>query len=288
MAITKKSTIQAGEEILADAIIAFQESGVMVPLVTTATAPQGAGTVSFPYYTDPASSNVGSGTDGSDYTSTTTRTISKAQATIAEYIVRSDVTDLAVQSSPQNLTSDVGNIIGHELALKADDLLVSLFSGFSQTESAAGTAMTLAHVFGASRQLHAAGSPMPFNMVLSPKSCWGPKGLLQLLINSNSGSQMADNPTSQDALANGFVGRVAGVDVYWSAEIDENVSSGGDAANGVFSKGAMGMGFGSGGPITVEEQRDASARSTEYVGVLNAAAIEIKDTFGVYMLVDVS
>ena len=99
---------------------------------------------------------------------------------------------------------------------------------------------------------------------------------------------MADNPTSQDALANGFVGRVAGVDVYWSAEIDENVSSGGDAANGVFSKGAMGMGFGSGGPITVEEQRDASARSTEYVGVLNAAAIEIKDTFGVYMLVDVS
>ena len=288
MAITKKSTIQAGEEILADAIIAFQESGVMVPLVTTATAPQGAGTVSFPYYTDPASSNVGSGTDGSDYTSTTTRTISKAQATIAEYIVRSDVTDLAVQSSPQNLTSDVGNIIGHELALKADDLLVSLFSGFSQTESAAGTAMTLAHVFGASRQLHAAGSPMPINMVLSPKSCWGPKGLLQLLINTNSGSQMADNPTSQDALANGFVGRVAGVDVYWSAEIDENVSSGGDAANGVFSKGAMGMGFGSGGPITVEEQRDASARATEYVGVLNAAAIEIKDTFGVYMLVDVS
>ena len=288
MAITKKSTIQAGEEILADAIIAFQESGVMVPLVTTATAPQGAGTVSFPYYTDPASSNVGSGTDGSDYTSTTTRTISKAQATIAEYIVRSDVTDLAVQSSPQNLTSDVGNIIGHELALKADDLLVSLFSGFSQTESAAGTAMTLAHVFGASRQLHAAGSPMPFNMVLSPKSCWGPKGLLQLLINTNSGSQMADNPTSQEALANGFVGRVAGVDVYWSQEIDENVSSGGDAANGVFSKGAMGIGFGSGGPITVEEQRDASARSTEYVGVLNAAAIEIKDTFGVYMLVDVS
>ena len=288
MAITKKSTIQAGEEILADAIIAFQESGVMVPLVTTATAPQGAGTVSFPYYTDPASSNVGSGTDGSDYTSTTTRTISKAQATIAEYIVRSDVTDLAVQSSPQNLTSDVGNIIGHELALKADDLLVSLFSGFSQTESAAGTAMTLAHVFGASRQLHAAGSPMPFNMVLSPKSCWGPKGLLQLLINTNSGSQMADNPTSQDALANGFVGRVAGVDVYWSAEIDENVSSGGAAANGVVSKGAMVMGFGSVGPITVEEQRDASARSTEYVGVLNAAAIEIKDTFGVYMLVDVS
>ena len=71
MAITKQSTIQAGELILADAIIAFQEAGVMVPLVTTATAPQGSGTVSFPFYADPASSNVGSGTDGSDYTSTT-------------------------------------------------------------------------------------------------------------------------------------------------------------------------------------------------------------------------
>jgi len=288
MAVTKKSNIQAGEMILADAIIAFSESGVMIPLVTTATAPQGSGTVSFPYYADPASSNVGSGTDGSDYTTTTTRTVSKAQATIAEYVVRSDVSDLAIQSSPQDLTSDVGTMIGHELALKADDLLVSLFSGFSQTESAAGTALALSHVFGASRQLHASGSPMPYNLVLSPKQVWGSKGLLQLLINTNSGSQMADNPTSAEGLVNGFVGRVAGADVYWSAEIDEDVGSGGDAAGGMFSKGALGMGFGANGPINIEEQRDASARTTEYVGVLNGAAIEIKDTFGVYILTDVS
>ena len=288
MAVTKKSDIQAGEQILADAIIAFQESGVMIPLVTSASAPKGSGTVSFPYYGAPASSNVGSGTDGTDYSTTTTRTVSKAQATIAEYIVRSDITDLAKQSSPQNLTGDVGQIIGHELALKADDLLVSLFSGFSQTESSAGTSLTLAHVFGASRQLHAAGAAMPYNLVLSPKGVWGSKGLLQLLINTNSGSQMADNPTSAEALANGFVGRVAGVDVYWSAEIDEDVSSGGDAAAGMFSKGAMGMGFGFSGPISIEEQRDASARATEYVGVLNAAAVEIYDNFGVYMLHDVS
>ena len=233
MAITKQSTIQAGELILADAIIAFQEAGVMVPLVTTATAPQGSGTVSFPFYADPASSNVGSGTDGSDYTSTTTRTISKAQAAIAEYVVRSDVSDLAVQSSPQNLTADVGTMIGHELAMKADDLLVSLFTGFSQTVAGAGTAMALSHVFDAARQLHAAGAPAPYNMVLSPKQVWGAKGLLQLLINTNSGSQMADNPTSAEGLVNGFVGRVAGTDVYWSQEIDENIGSGGDAAGTV-------------------------------------------------------
>ena len=288
MAITKQSTIQSGELILADAIIAFQESGVMIPLVTTATAPQGSGTVSFPYYDDPASSNVGSGTDGSDYTTTTTRTINKAQAAIAEYIVRSDVTDLAVQSSPQNLTSDVGTMIGHELAMKADDLLVSKFTGFSQTVAGAGTQLALSHVFDAARQLHAAGAPAPYNLVLSPKQIWGAKGLLQLLINTNSGSQMADNPTSAEGLVNGFVGRVAGTDVYWSQEIDENVASGGDAAGGMFSKGALGMGFGANGPISIEEQRDASVRATEYVGVLNGAAVEIKDSFGVYVLTDVS
>ena len=151
MATTKKSDILSGDQILADAIIAFVESGVMTPLVMSANAPKGSGTVKFPYYGDPASSNVVAATDGTDYTTTTTRTVSGATATLAEYVVRSDVSDLANQTSPQNINSDVGSIIGQELALKADDLLVSLFTGFSQTEAAAGTTLTLDHVFGASR-----------------------------------------------------------------------------------------------------------------------------------------
>ena len=288
MAVTKKSDILSGDQILADAIIAFTESGVMTPLCMSANAAKGAGTVKFPYFGDPASSNVGSATDGSDYTTTTTRTVSGATATLAEYVVRSDVSDLASQTSPQDLYSDVGSIIGQELALKADDLLVSLFSGFSQTESSAGTTMTLDHVFGASRQLHAAGAPMPYNLVLSPKQIWGGKGIQNLLVHTNSGSQVADNPLSQEMLSSGMVGQIAGNAVYWSGEIDENVASGGDAAGGMFSRGALGIGFGSDGPVKVAQQRDESARLTEFIGVMVAGVIEVKDSFGVYILSDVS
>ena len=288
MATTKKSDILSGDQILADAIIAFVESGVMTPLVMSANAPKGSGTVKFPYYGDPASSNVGSATDGSDYTTTTTRTVSGSTATLAEYVVRSDVSDLANQTSPQNIYSDVGSIIGQELALKADDLLVSLFSGFSQTEAGDTVTLTLDHVFGASRQLHASGSPMPFNLVLSPKQIWGGKGIQNLLVHTNSGSQVADNRLSQEMLSSGMVGQLAGNAVYWSGEINENVGSGGDAAGAMFSRGALGIGFSSAGPVKVAQQRDESARLTEFIGIMVAGVIEVKDTFGVYILTDVS
>ena len=84
------------------------------------------------------------------------------------------------------------------------------------------------------------------------------------------------------------MGGVAGHAWYGSKGLYESFGFGGVAAGGIFSKGALGMGFGARGPINSEEQRDASARATEYVGVLNGAATEIKDTFGVYILTDVS
>lgn len=85
-----------------------------------------------------------------------------------------------------------------------------------------------------------------------------------------------------------MVGQIAGNAVYWSGEIDENVSSLGDAAGGMFSRGALGIGFGSNGPVNVAQQRDESARLTEFIGVMVAGVIEVKDTFGVYILSDVS
>ena len=55
-----------------------------------------------------------------------------------------------------------------------------------------------------------------------------------------------------------------------------------------FSKGAIGLGIGPEGLMKIETERNASFRSTEYVAVGYWAEMEVKDSFGVYILTDVS
>ena len=54
------------------------------------------------------------------------------------------------------------------------------------------------------------------------------------------------------------------------------------------SKGAIGCAIGVDGLFRIETERNASFRTTEYVGVGFWGEIEIKDLFGVYILTDVS
>ena len=274
-------------KIIGDAVIAFNHTNVMLPLVTSKQAVKGAITVGFPDYTKIASSSVDAVADGADQSTVVSMTTTARNCTISEHVIRADVSDLAVMGNADDLTGNVGQILGNAVAAKLDDDLVSLGTAFSQTECGAGTALSLDHVFGSMRQLRAAGAPFPYNLVLSPKQVWGAKGLSGLLVDSSDGVQ-ADNPLSQAKLANGEVGSIAGFNVYWSDQIEENVGSGGDAAGFAFSKGAVGLAIGSEGLIRIETERNASFRTTEYIAVGFWGQVEIKDTFGVYILSDVS
>ena len=69
-------------KIIGDAVIAFNHTNVMLPLVTTKQAVKGAITVQFPDYTKVASGSVGAGTDGADYTTVTSITTAARSATI--------------------------------------------------------------------------------------------------------------------------------------------------------------------------------------------------------------
>ena len=294
MAETDTGVAQGGlGKVIGDAVIAFNHSNVMFPLVTVKQAVKGAITVQFPDYTKVASSSVGAGTDGADYTTVTSITTAARSCTVGEHVIRADVTDLAVMGNAEDLTGNVGNILGNALAAKLDADLTALGTGFSQTESSAGTALALSHIFGAMRQLRAAVAPMPYNVVLSPKQVWGAKGLISLtndaaVTGSNAKPLSLLGNKGEEAMATGMIGSIAGFDVYWSDQINEDVGSGGDAAGFAFSKGAVGLAVGSEGLFRVETERNASFRSTEYVGVGFWAETEIKDAFGVYILTDVS
>ena len=288
-------------KIIGDAVIAFNHANVMYPLVTAKQTVKGAITVQFPDYTKIASSSVDAVSDGADQSSVTSITTAARSATISEHVIRADVTDLAVMGNAEDLTGNVGRILGNAVAAKLDDDLVELGKTFSQTECGAGSSLALSHIFGAMRQLRAASAPFPYNLVLSPKQVWGSKGIIGLLHNSaldTAGSSTTDTATArplglmgakgEEAMANGMVGSIAGFNVYWSDQIDEDVSSGGDAAGFAFSKGAIGLGVGANGLFRIESERNASFRSTEYVATGFWGEVEIKDAFGVYILSDVS
>ena len=273
--------------IIGDAVVAFNKANVMLPLVTSRQCPKGALTVQFVDYTKIASSDVGAATDGADYTTMTSIDTAAKTALVSEHVIRTDVSDLAAMGSAEDYTGNVGDVLGNAVSAKLDDDLVTLGESFSQTECAAGTALALDHIFGSMRQLRAAGAPFPYNLVLSPKQVWGAKGLSGLLVDPSAGTQ-ADNPLSQSKLVNGMVGTIAGFNVYWSDQINEDVGSGGDAAGFAFSKGALGLAIGPEGLMRIETERNASFRTTEYVATGFWKEIEIHDSFGVYILSDVS
>tara|TARA_R100000773_G_C4214746_1_gene113635 strand:+ start:74 stop:958 length:885 start_codon:yes stop_codon:yes gene_type:complete len=280
-------------KVIGDAVLAFNHSNVMLPLVTSKQAVKGAITVQFPEYDKVASSSVGLGTDGADYTTVTSITTNAKTALVSEHVIRADVSDLARMGNADDLTGNVGDILGNAVAAKLDADLTALGTSFSQTECGAGTQLALSHIFGSMRQLRSAGAPFPYNLVLSAKQVWGPKGLIALtndaaVTGSNSKPLSLLGNKGEEAMATGMIGNIAGFDVYWSDQINEDVGSGGDAAGFAFSKGAVGLAIGPEGLMRIETERNASFRTTEYVAVGFWGECEIKDSFGVYILSDVS
>ena len=293
MALTNTSTAAGGlGRTIGDAVIAFNHTNVMYPLVTVKQAARGSNHVQFSDWTKLTSSNVTAATQATATTAVAITTAART-ATISEHVIESQVSDLVLMGSGDDVENQAGPALGNAVAAKLDDDLVELGKGFSQTEAAAGTALALSHVFGSMRQLRSASAPFPYSLVLSPKQVWGSKGIISLLhddavTGSNAKPMSLMGAKGEEAMSTGFVGSIAGFNVYWSDQIDEDVGSGGDAAGFAMSKGGIGLGIGAEGLFRVASERDEMLRAVNYVATGFWGEIEVKDTFGVYVLTDVS
>ena len=301
MALTNTSTAAGGlGRTIGDAVIAFNHVNVMYPLVSVKQAARGSNHVQFSDWTKLTSGNVTAATQATTTTAVAITTAART-ATVSEHVIAATVSDLVIMGSGDDITGQAGTTLGNAVSAKLDADLTALGTGFSQTECGAGSSLALSHVFGAMRQLRAASAPMPYSLVLSPKQVWGSKGIISLLHNTaldTAGSSTTDTATArpigmmggkgEEAFQTGFVGSIAGFDVYWSDQIEENVGSGGDAAGFAMSKGAIGLGVGAEGLFRVALERDEMLRAVNYVATGFWGEIEVKDTFGVYILSDVS
>ncbi len=274
MAATTSTTLDdLFANIIAQARFTAEEESLMLGLVTRYDIAGNEGKViQVPKYPAITAAAL---TEGTDMTSTTVST-SSVDITVAEVGAQVVLTDLAAMGSG-NPAQELGTVLGNAIATKMDVDLLALFDGFSTSIGAAAQEITVADVFKAAATLRNAKAQGDIFAVVHPFHAYQLKAnLTNTFANPNGGD------AQNTAMANSYVGTIAGVDIYESANI---VIDGNDDAKGaVFSREALAIAMKR--DFQIETQRDASLRAFE----LNATAIygvgELDDTYGVEMFFD--
>jgi len=274
MAATTSTTLDdLFANIILQARFTAEEQSLMAGLITRYDIGNVAGkTIQVPKYPAVAAEALTEGTDMSSSTvSTTGVTVS-----VSEVGAQVLLTDMAAFGAG-NPAQELGTVLGNSIATKMDQDIIALFDGFSTSLGSAGTEITAADIFKAAATLRNAKAPGNYVAVLHPYHAYQlSANLTNTFANPNGGD------TQNEAMRNGFVGSLAGVDIYQSANV--TVDANDDAKSAVFSSEALCIAMKR--DFNLETQRDASLRATE----LNATAVygvaELDDAYGVEMFFD--
>ena len=274
MAATTSTTLDdLFVNIIAQARFTAEEQSLMMGLVTQYNIGSEAGkTIQVPKYPAIAAADL---TEGTDMSSTTVSTSSVSVA-VGEVGAQVLLTDVAAYGAG-NPAVELGTVLGNAIATKMDTDLLALFSGFTAAFGAAGQELTVADLFKAAATLRANKVTGVINAVVHPYQAYALKAnLTNTFANPNGGD------SQNEAMRNGYVGTIAGINVYESANIA--IDGAGDSVGAVFAPEAIAIAIKK--DFGIETQRDASLRAFE----LNATAVygvgELDDSFGVKMTFD--
>lgn len=273
---TSSTLAELYTDVIQEAIFTFQETSVMRPLVTTYAINGQGKTVQVPVYGAISASAVAEGTDLAN----TAIDPTAVDITASEIGVMTTLTDLGRDSASRNVGADIGKLFGDGLAKKVDSDLAALFTSFSTDVGSAGTELTPELLFKAQATLRALNIPAPYYAVFNPKACFNLKKVL-----TNAGYNTSANAISDvgnQAMRDGFVGRVAGIDVYENANLAIDVND--DSVGAVFHPASIGLAMKS--DLKIETQRDASIRGTEIVASMTVGQGIVKNDYGVKVTVD--
>ena len=259
--------------IVAEARMAAEENSIMRNLVTNYNIGSVAGTtIQVPKYAAVSAAGLTEGTDMSS-TEVTTTSVSIA---VGEVGVQAFLTDMATMGAG-NPAQEIGTLLGNAIARKIDEDLIALFDGFGTSFGGTGTELSVADIFKAAATLRNAKVNGQLVAVVNPLQAYALKAnLTNTFANPNGGD------LQNEAMRNGFVGSIAGVDIYESAHVA--IDGSGDAKGGVFAPEALALAMKR--DFVIEPERNASLRGWE----LNATAVygvgELDDAYGVEMYFD--
>ena len=264
-------------EIVAEALFVASEKSIMRPLVKNYAISGGGKSVEVPIYAAVSAAAV---SEASDLSNTAINPTS-VTITASENGIMTTLTDLARNAAPRNVAADIGRLFGEVIAKKQDTDLTALFDGFSTAVGSGSTALTAALVFQSIANVRNAGVSMDgVSAVLHPMVAYDLKANL-----TNTFANANGNDLANEALRNGFVGRLGGVPIYETTNID-NDGTAGDYKQGVFHKDALGLAMMQ--DLKIETQRDASLRADEIVATSVYGVGELNDTYGVELHSDSS
>lgn len=262
--------------IIKEAIFVSQETSLVRNLVTTYDISGEAGkVVQVPVYSEPSAAAL---TEGTDMSSTAVSTTS-VSITTAEAGVQALLTDMAAKSAMGDVAGDLGRILGEAVAKKMDQDLIGLFSGFSTGQGAAAQEITVADIFKAAAVLRANNAGGTPSAVIHPYQAYQLKSNLTNAFANPNGGELQNQ-----AMRNGYVGTIAGVNIFESANIA--IDGSGDAIGALFTPAALGLAVK--WDINIEPQRDASLRGWELNATASYGVGELKDSYGQSLTFDAS
>jgi len=227
---------------------------------------------SFPLWGDPGA--AAAPTDDLSEIASTALSDTQQSATAAEVGFRVDITDLARAVHPSDLYAEAAGMVARSVAEKWETDLAALMDDFSNVTTAAST-LTGLDLLAAVSALEQRDIPGPYVAYLDPKQTGEFRAEIATTTSSyESGGRNADKV--QPFGTSGYFGVYMGVPIYQTSLVVTTASLAGGA---VFASGvALGV-YEIWGP-RVETQRDASFRSTEFVGTQCYGFKELSDTRG--------
>ncbi len=216
--------------------------------------------------------------DGDDISTATAFNTTEKTITAAEVGAMVTLTDLADVSASQDVASAIGRQLGDAMAKKVDDDLAALFSGFSNSVGSGAAEVSVDLFFSAAATLRNNNAPGPYYAVVHPYQAFKLKSLLA----GNGNTPMNNTDLANEALRTGYVGTVAGMQIFESSCVTGD--SAGAYVGAAFSRDALGIMWKWNAKI--EQQRDASLRATEIVGSCAYGVGEIIDGYGVGIMGD--
>jgi len=269
---------------LQEAIFTASERSIAGKLVTVYDMTGTPGlTAQIPVYPEVSAEGLTQGTDLSTIDDINPTAVN---VTAAEVGVRVDVTDLLAESSAQNLAADVGTMIGNAIGEKIDTDVFAQFADLTtqlnQTGATAG-AITVDDILQAIYTLRGTNAPTDadgdYFAVLHPSQAFS---LASALAGGGYAASVA--PAVSDLgnsilSSSAFMGKIFNCKIFQSTQVAAD--STGDKIGAVISPQCLAHVIKR--PLVIREQRDESARLTEYVGTTAVGNNILKNSYGVQL-----
>lgn len=179
------------------------------------------------------------------------------------------VTDMAGFGSAQNVVADLGTVLGNAIAKKMDEDIITLFANFGNAVGAVNTKLSIALLLEGIAKIRANSFRGQLACVLNPLQAQHLKAEL-------IGGSGFNNPVANTAMTTGYIGSIAGCDVFEHASVA--IDGNDDGVGAIFAPEAVAMAVKR--DFAIEQQRNALGRSTELVATAYYGVAELEDLAG--------